>query len=87
MTYSLELSKKLDRKFAKMARKEKHRLEIIWKKVGEIRENPNHYKPLRGDLHGRRRVHIDSSFVLIYRVDEEHQAVRLLEFEHHDKAY
>ncbi len=87
MTYSLETSGKLDRKFAKMAKKDRHRLEIINKKVAEILQNPFHYKPLRGDLHGGRRVHIDSSFVLIYDVDEARGVVRLLDFDHHDKIY
>ncbi|MFQ5405796.1 MAG: type II toxin-antitoxin system RelE/ParE family toxin, partial [Candidatus Micrarchaeia archaeon] len=63
------------------------RLEILNKKVSEILKDPFRFKPLKGDLHGARRVHIDSSFVLVYEVDEKRQVVRLLDFDHHDKIY
>jgi YafQ family addiction module toxin component len=56
------------------------------KKIQEIRENPFHYKPLRNDLHGMRRVHIQKSFVLIFGVDENEKSVTLISFSHHDTA-
>lgn len=87
MAYSLEIASKLDEKFKKMRRRERKKLGIIDKKVKEILENPLHYKPLRGDLHGARRVHIDASFVLIFEVDENKKTVRLLDFDHHDRIY
>ena len=70
-----------------MAKKDGHTLEIINKKVLKILENPLHFKPLRGSMHGLRRVHIDSAFVLTYVVDEEKKMVTLVDFDHHDKIY
>jgi len=49
-------------------------------------ENPYHYKPLRGDMKGSRRVHI-GHFVLIYEILEEEKKVRFLDFDHHDNVY
>ncbi|MBI2664591.1 type II toxin-antitoxin system mRNA interferase toxin, RelE/StbE family [Candidatus Woesearchaeota archaeon] len=69
MTYDLDISGELDKKFGKLAKKDKKQLEIINKKVEQIRENPHHFKPLRGDMKGSRRVHIDKSFVLTYEID------------------
>jgi mRNA interferase RelE/StbE/toxin YoeB len=38
-------------------------------------------------MHGARRVHIDTSFVLTYEIDEGKRVVRLLDYDHHDKIY
>ncbi len=87
MAYFLETSVHVDRKFRKMAKKDQTALAAIKKKVLQILENPHHFKPLRGDMHGARRVHIENSFVLTYDIDEGRKAVRILDFEHHDKVY
>jgi len=87
MTYALDINKHCDRVFKKLAKKDRKRLEIIDDKIEEILENPQHFKPLRGDMHGSRRVHIDSSFVLVYEIDEKAKVVRVLDFGHHDKIY
>jgi mRNA interferase RelE/StbE/toxin YoeB len=42
---------------------------------------------LLGDLYGARRVHIDSSFVLIYEIDEDKKAINILDYDHHDVIY
>jgi len=85
--YSLEIYEELDRKFIKLSKKNKKQLQIIHKKVQQILENPYHFKPLRGDLHGARRVHIDSCFVLTYEIDKSRKVVRLLDYDHHDFIY
>ena len=87
MKYGLDISDGLERIFSKLAKKNRKQLLIIHKKVEEIRENPYHYKPLRGDMKGARRVHIDKSFVLTYEVNEEDKVVRLLDYDHHDNIY
>ncbi|MDD4983738.1 MAG: type II toxin-antitoxin system RelE/ParE family toxin [Candidatus ainarchaeum sp.] len=87
MTYALEIPEHLDKVFSKLAKKDKKQLKIIRKKVDEILEAPNHYKPLKGDMHGTRRVHICKSFVLTYEIDENTKVVRLLDYEHHDNIY
>jgi mRNA interferase RelE/StbE/toxin YoeB len=87
MTFSVEISERLDKKFDKLAKKNKKQLSIIHKKTEEIRENPHHYKPLGGDKKGTRRVHIDKSFVLTYDIDEKNKVIRLLDYDHHDNIY
>ena len=87
MTYQLQISDEIDKIFGKLAKKNRKQLQIIHKKVQQILLNPYHFKPLRGDMHGARRVHIDKSFVLTYEIDEDAKVVRLLDFDHHDKIY
>ena len=84
MSYSLEISEQADKKFSKLR---KGQMEIINNKVQQILDNPHHFKPLRGDLAGARRVHIDKSFVLIYEIMENERLVRILDYDHHDRIY
>ena len=85
--YDLEVKEEADKIFRKLKKKDSKQLEIINKKVEQIQENPHHFKPLRGDMKGSRRVHIGHSFVLTYEIDEENKVVRLLDYAHHDDIY
>ncbi len=87
MEYCVVVSELADKKFMKLAKKNPKQMNIISKKVQQIILNPYHYKPLRGDLHGARRVHIDSSFVLIYEIDADKKAIMILDYDHHDVIY
>ena len=87
MPYSLEVAEDLNKVFDKLAKRDRRTFESINKKVDEILENSQHYKPLRAPMQNLRSVHISGSFVLIFKIDEERKIVKLLEFEHHDKAY
>lgn len=87
MGYDVVVSEIADKKFMKLAKKNPQQMNIIGKKVQQIVQNPYHYKPLRGDQHGARRVHIDSSFVLIFEIDENIKAIRILDYDHHDVIY
>jgi len=87
MEYVLDISDEADKKFKKLKTKNKKQLKIIDKKVQQILENPHHFKPLRGDMHGARRVHINKSFILIYEIHEGDRVVRILDYDHHDKIY
>jgi YafQ family addiction module toxin component len=87
MAYVLDVSDEADRIFKKLGRKYPKQLEIIDKKIKQILENPHHFKPLRGDMHGARRVHIDGSFVLTYEINEKEKIVRILDYDHHDRIY
>jgi YafQ family addiction module toxin component len=87
MSYSLDIPEKLDKVFGKLAKRDLNQLEMIRKKINQIIDEPHRFKPLRGDMKGARRVHVDKSFVLVYEIDEENHVVRLLEYEHHDKVY
>lgn len=85
--YDLEIKEEVDRIFAKLTKKNPHQLHIIDKKVKEIREEPFGYKFLRKPLQGFNRVHIDTHFVLIFKVDHQRKVVELWYFAHHDEVY
>ncbi|ODS38416.1 MAG: addiction module toxin RelE [Candidatus Altiarchaeales archaeon WOR_SM1_79] len=87
MEYALDISDEADKKFEKLKKKSKKQLDIINKKVLQILENPYHFKPLRGDKFGARRVHIDKSFVLTYEIHEKESVIKILDYDHHDKIY
>ena len=85
--YSVDTKPNIDKIFFKLEKKNPKQLKIIYKKVGQILKNPYHFKPLKGDMHKARRVHVDNSFVLVYEIDEKNKIVRLLDYDHHDKIY
>ncbi len=85
--YSIATKQNIDKIFLKLKKRSPKQLEIIYQKLKQIVENPYHFKPLRGDMHGTRRVHIDKSFVLTYEIDEKNKTVKLLDYEHHDKIF
>ena len=87
--YILERSDKLAKILQKLFKKDKVRYEAALKKIEEIAnaENPQHYKNLCYDLKEFKRVHIDSHFVLIFKVDENKKVIRFEDLQHHDTAY
>jgi len=82
--YELKLSDKVIETFHKMEKKNKKQLEIINKKVLEIRETLSRFKSLSNIMKGFRRVHF-GSFVPVYSIDEKTKTVVLEDFDHHDK--
>ena len=87
MVYFLEIANEVDKKFQKLKKRDKKQLLIVNNKIQQILQNPYHFKPLRGDLYGARRVHIDKSFVLVYEINEKAKVIRILDYDHHDKIY
>ena len=85
--YSFEIREHLDKIFEKIGKKNKKQLEIIYNKIAEVIQNPQHYKNLRSPLQHLKRVHIDKSFVLLFSVDENLKKVTFEEFDHHDGIY
>ena len=65
-------------------KKDKSLSERVQKKVIEILQNPEHYKPLRNVLKGKRRVHV-GHYVILYEIDSD--AVVFHRFKPHDDAY
>ena len=54
----------------------------------EIKSNPEHdYKFLRKPLQTFNRVHIEKSFVLIFKLNHVERTVIVYYFDHHDKVY
>ncbi len=85
MRFLLDVPPHLDKKFAKIAKKDKKQMEAIDKTVADVLEKPLHFKPLRGDKKGARRVHVWKAFVLVYQI--KGNVVELLDYDHHDNIY
>lgn len=85
--YSLEIKPELDKKLAKLFKKNRKQYEIIMKKTKEIIENPEHYKNLRAPLQYLKEVHIDTHFVLTFSVDENTKTITLEDFCHHTEIF
>ena len=84
--YKIINSPKIDLIFKKLAKKNPNQLEKISKKLEEIIENPQRFKPLSNIMKRLRRVHF-GSFVLVYSIDEENKVVKLEDYDHHDNIY
>ncbi|MBI4438909.1 addiction module toxin RelE [Candidatus Woesearchaeota archaeon] len=86
--YDVYVKPEADDIFKKLNKKNPKQLEIIDKKLVEVRENPNHaYKFLRKPLQLFNRVHIDKHFVLIFRIDHSRKIIDVYYFDHHDEVY
>jgi YafQ family addiction module toxin component len=85
--YNLQVRKSVETILLKLAKKNPKQLEIIEKKIEEVRKNPQHYKNLRKPLQHLRRVRIDKSFVVVFSVDESIKTVVIEDYDHHNKIY
>ncbi len=85
--YGLKVRAHVDKIFDKMGKREKHSLEIIYKKLEEVCENPLKFKPLGAPMQGLRRIHVLKSFVITYSIDESTHTVWIEDFAHHDEVY
>lgn len=85
--YSYEIAPSLQKDLNKVYKKDRKMYEIIINKIEEIIKNPQHYKPLKHELAGERRVHIMKSFVLKFEINEVTKTVKFIFFGHHDEAY
>ena len=80
----IEFSDEFEKSMKKLKKKDRVLFNQIQKKLIELVENPQHYRPLKNVLAGFRRIHF-GSFVLIYKTEGE--TVRIISLDHHDKAY
>ncbi|MEM4263943.1 MAG: type II toxin-antitoxin system RelE/ParE family toxin [Candidatus Woesearchaeota archaeon] len=87
MSYEAMVNQKCQEEIKKACRKNSLLETALKKKINEILENPQHYKPLRYDFAEERRVHVLKSFVLIFEIDETKKTVNFIAFLHHDDAY
>ncbi|MFW6283439.1 MAG: addiction module toxin RelE [Minisyncoccales bacterium] len=89
--FDFNLSDELKHIIKKLAKKDRKKVEIINKKVKEIinstPQSIKHYKNLRNDLKDYKRVHIDRSFVLIFKADISKNFILFVDFDHHDRIY
>ncbi|MDP3728498.1 MAG: type II toxin-antitoxin system mRNA interferase toxin, RelE/StbE family [bacterium] len=82
--YSIEFSDEFEKSMQKLKKKDLIMFKNIQKKLLQLVENPEHYKPLRNVLAGYRRIHF-GSYVLIYKIEEE--TIRIINIDHHDHSY
>ena len=86
--YDLNIKPTADKIFKKLVKKNRKQLELIDKKIQEIRINPKHkYKHLRKPLQDFYGVHIGTHFVLIFRIDHIDKIVEIYYYDHHDNVY
>jgi len=85
--YNIEIKPSCQESIEKLCRKNPVLRNALEKKMQQIVENPHHFKPLRYDFAGERRVHIMKSFVLRFAVNETTKTIVFLFFGHHDEAY
>ena len=87
--HKFEIEEKLRQILKKLFKKDKKRYEIIWKKITEIINNPNieHYKNLKFPMNEFKRVHIDKSFVLVFKYCKIEDKLSFYDLDHHDKIY
>ena len=85
--YSVEYRKTVEKQFQKMAKKNPVKLENILNKIDEISLNPQHYKNLRKPLQHLKRIHVDSSFVIVFSVDKKLKTITIEDYNHHDNIY
>lgn len=89
--FEYDFSEGLKVKIKKLIKKDKKKAEIVYKKVKEIISNDietiKRYKNLRYDLSELKRVHIDKSFVLTFKVDIANNFILFWDFDHHDNVY
>ena len=84
-----EVEKSLHQILQKLYKKDYKRYSILLKKINEIvnSENVEHYKNLRAPLNNFKRVHINTSFVLVFKYDKINDKIIFYDFDHHDKIY
>ena len=87
MGYGIEIKPSCKDNINRLCKKNPVLEKAIRNKMEQILDSPHHFKPLRYDLAGERRVHIMKSFVLKYQIDEANKTVIFLFFGHHDEAY
>ena len=85
--YNYEISDRLKKILNKLLKKDEIKYEAILKKIEEIinSKDVNHYKNLTGKMKFYKRVHIDSHFVLTFKVKDN--TIHFEDFDHHDNIY
>jgi YafQ family addiction module toxin component len=91
MAFTFNLSDKLKEVLKKLKKKDADRSKMIYKKIKQIIESDEnsieHYKNLGYGLSEYKRVHIDKSFVLVFKVFKKEKHILFDRFDHHDRIY
>ena len=83
------IEENLKKTLNKIFKKDNVMCSAVMNKIEEILtcEDVNHYKNLRKPLQDFKRVHIKSSFVLIFKYISSEDKVVFYKFKHHDDIY
>lgn len=91
MSFSYDLSDELRALIPRLSKRNKQLVVQLNNKIDEIvacdEFSIDHYKNLRHDLSGYKRVHVGGSFVLFFRVFKKEKFVLFEKLVHHDEAY
>jgi len=91
LSFKYNLSEELKKTLKKLYKKDKKRYEATLKKIDEVSsrniQTIDFYKNLRHEFKDFKRVHIDKSFVLTFRVYREKKFILFQRFKHHDQIY
>jgi len=91
MSFDFDLSDELKLVIKKLQKKDKSRLVILNSKIKQIANNDlnsiDRYKNLKYGLSDYKRVHIDKSFVLIFKINKEKNHILFDKLKHHDDIY
>ena len=86
-----DFSEELKAKLEKLFKKDKNWYDKLMKKIEQVASSDEttieHYKNLKHDLKGQKRVHVDKSFVLTFKYFKEEKYVLFQDFDHHDNIY
>jgi len=87
--YKFEIEEKLYQILKKLFKKNNKRYEIVWKKINEITNSSNieHYKNLKFPMNEFKRVHIDKSFVLVFKYNQINNKIKFYDLDHHNNIY
>ncbi|MDP7140725.1 MAG: addiction module toxin RelE [Candidatus Woesearchaeota archaeon] len=89
--FDFDISDELKIVIRKLAKKDRARVTILNKKIKEIISNDNttidRYKNCRYDLKDYKRIHIDKSFVLLFKINKEKNIIYFWKLKHHDDVY
>ena len=83
-----EIKPELDKKLAKLSKKDKRAYEVVMEKIDEVVNSYDveHYKNLRHNMKDSKRVHI-GHFVLVFSYDKRKDFLSFLDYDHHDSIY
>ena len=84
MEYIFQFTPFFEKQLKKMKQKDPVLFTRLIKKIKEIGESPEHYKPLSNVLRGCRRAHLDP-FVIVFELKDDTITIHYVK--HHDNAY
>jgi len=91
LPFKYDFSDELEETLSKLFKKDRKRCETLLKKIEEIslrdETTIEYYKNLMYDLKEYKRVHIDKSFVLLFKVFKKEKFILFDKFKHHDEIY